>query len=42
MLSEGKSTVPCKSLRGGIRKAVDKPESDSESEDDPFADVDKQ
>ena len=30
------------SLRGGIWKAVDKPESDSESENDPFADVDEQ
>ena len=26
----------------GICEAVDKPESDSESEDDPFADIDEQ
>ena len=42
MLSEEKSTVPCESLRGGICKAVDKPESDSESsESDTFADIDE-
>ena len=48
-LSEGKSTVLCKKswrkreMHGtGICEAVDKPESDSESEDDPFADIDEQ
>ena len=29
-------------VEAGICEAVDKPESDSESEDDPFADVDEQ
>ena len=29
-------------VEAGISEAVDRPESDSESEDDPFADIDEQ